>query len=94
MRIIPQLKNDLRKYLFEKIRTENKAVTVASSYALGAEETSLLQSKLPLLDLKTAKFIIDPSIIAGVVISVGSRVINLSLKKSLSNLKHLIYESY
>jgi len=94
MRINPHLKNDLRKYLSDKILTEKKKVTVTSSYVLEAEEIRLLQSKFPQLDWKTAKFVVDPSVIAGLIINVGSRVINLSLKESLLNLKHLIYESY
>lgn len=93
MRINPRLKDDLKKFLIEKIRSEKNAVKVISSYNLSDVEKKLLKSKFPKLDWLSAKFNVDPEIIAGVVITIGSQIIDLSLKGHLSNLQHTIYES-
>lgn len=93
MRINPHLKEDLKKYLIEKIRKEKNAVKVMSGYRLGTVEKQLLHKKFDQLDWNSAQYEIDESLIAGVVITVGSRVIDLSLKGSLLSLKHIIYES-
>jgi len=93
MRINPRLKDDLRKYLIDKMRSEKNAVKVISSYNLGNEEKQLLKKTFPHYNWQTAKFIIDPSIIAGIIITVGSQVIDLSIKVSLSNLQNIVYES-
>jgi F0F1-type ATP synthase delta subunit len=92
MRINPQLKDELKKFLIEKIRSEKNRVSVVSGYNLNEEEKRMLKNKLKDLDWETAKFSIDPSLIAGIIITVGSRVIDLSLKGELQNLQNTIYE--
>ncbi len=94
MKINPNLKEDLRKYLFDKIKKDKSTVTVISSYVLKEEEKKLLQSKLTSFDWSMVKYVVDPKVIAGVIIKVGSKVIDLSLNASLQSLQHTIYESY
>jgi len=93
MRINPHLKDDLKKFLMEKIRSEKNAVKVISSYNLDNEEKQLLKQRFAKYDWDRARFIIDPSIIAGIIINVGSQVIDLSIKGSLASLQHTVYES-
>lgn len=92
MKLNTRLKNDLRQFLLEKIRHEKNKVTVVSGYEIGTEEKTILKNKFPVLDWRSAKFSVDKSIIAGVIITVGSKIIDLSIKGQLLNLYQTIYE--
>lgn len=93
MRINPKLKEDLRKYLTEKMKGDREKVVVFSSIKLSDFEKKLIKSKFSTISFQKAEYRIDENLIAGIIITVGSRVIDLSLKGSLTNLKHIIYES-
>lgn len=92
MRLSPKLKEDLKKYLLDKIRIERQRVVVYSSVGLTGDEKKLLQTKLPNISFQDALYHIDETLLAGIVITVGSKVIDLSLKGALSNLRHIVYE--
>lgn len=93
MRINPRLKNDLKKFLIEKIKAEKSLIKVKSSYSLDRKEKELIIKKFPALNWSDAQYVVDESIIAGIIINVGSRIIDMSLKGALSNLQNTIYES-
>lgn len=93
MKIKPHLKEDLKKYLIEKVRTEEQKLKIYSAYKLSDEEKSILKKKFKEFDWKDVDYLTDESILAGVVVKKGSKVINVSLRGALSNLKKLVYES-
>ena len=93
MKINPKLKNDLKNFLLEKIQKEQNRVEVYSADALDVDEKKALsEKKFPNLNWKDAEYRIDKSIIAGVIIKVGSKTIDLSLIGSLSKLSNTLYE--
>jgi len=91
-KINPKLKKDLRSFLLENIQKEQNRVLVQSADVLGIEEKKVLGKKFSNLNWKEADFQVDKSIIAGVVIKVGSKTIDLSLMGSLSKLSNTLYE--
>jgi len=93
MKIKPNLKKDLKKYLIEKVRNEEQKLKVYSPYKLSDEEKSILKKKFREFDWSNVDYLIDESLMAGVLLKRGSKVINISLLKTLSNLKKMIYES-
>lgn len=94
MRIDPNIKEDLKKYLQDRVKRTNEKVTVISSYALNDGEKKTIALKfLVLQNNRNVQYVVDPSIIAGVQLKVGSKTYDLSLKGQLSNLKHVLYES-
>jgi F0F1-type ATP synthase delta subunit len=92
MKINPKLKEDLKNFLMEKIKREHDLVHVLSADSLSDDEKSVLERKFPDLNWKEADYQIDKSVIAGVVIKVGSKIIDLSLSGSLSKLSDTLYE--
>ena len=92
MKINPKLKNDLKRFLMDKIQEEKSIVTVYSACLLSDEDKKNLGIKFKELDWKKARFEIDKSVIAGVVIKIGSRTIDLSLLGTLSKLTNTLYE--
>lgn len=93
MKINPKLKDELKGFLMEKIQKEQNRVVVYSADGLDADEKKALSGKkFTDLNWKEAVYKIDRSIIAGIIIKIGSRTIDLSLSGSLSKLSNTLYE--
>ncbi len=93
MKINPKLKDDLKNFLLEKIQKEQNRITVISADELSSEEKKDLSGKkFSDLNWSQAVYKIDKSIIAGIIIKVGSKTIDLSLLGSLSKLSNTLYE--
>ena len=93
MKIKPHLKEELKKYLIERVRREEQKIKVFSAYKLSDEEKSLIKKTVRGFEWADVDYEIDGSLLAGVVIKKGSKIINLSLKGSLASLKKIVYES-
>lgn len=91
MKIDPSIKKDLAARLKEDLANKRKQVVLVSAYKLDSKELSAIMAKVPDLKKAQVKQEVDPSIIAGYVIRVGSKVLDLSLKGQLNNFKKLIY---
>jgi len=91
MKIDPQIKKDLAARLKEDLATKKSQVVLVSAYKLDKKEESSLMLKLPILKQAQVKYEVDPKIIAGYVVRVGSKVLDLSLRGQLQNFKKLIY---
>lgn len=94
MKIDPELKQDLKNYLQQRLREEAKGkVTILAPYKLSNEEIDTLKKKIDILqdaDITTEK---DESMLAGIIIRYGSRMIDLSLKTELQKLEKTLYET-
>jgi F0F1-type ATP synthase delta subunit len=92
MKINLKLKEDLKSFLMEKIHKEQNRVLVLSADSLGVDEKKALEKKFSDLNWTNSVYQIDKSVIAGIIIKVGSKTIDLSLTGSLSKLSNTLYE--
>lgn len=92
MKISPDIKENLKKFLDELLKKEKEKITLISSYPLNNQELSILYQFVPRLKKSQLDFNINKNLIAGVVIKIGSKVIDLSLRGQLNKLKNYIYE--
>lgn len=92
MRINLTIKENLKKYLDELLKNDKERITLVSAYPLKNEELFTLYQYVPRLKDAQIDFSIDKNIIAGVVIKIGSKVIDLSLNGQLRKLRNHIYE--
>lgn len=92
MRIEPSIKKDLKIRLKEDLSNLKKTVTIVSAYQLNKEDIDEIMNQFPELLNKPLKYQIDKTIIAGYIIKIGSKMIDISLKGRLQNLRNLIYE--
>ncbi len=92
MKIKPHLKEELKKYLLEKERQESEKITIVSAHKLSNEEWEMIRNLYPQLKGKDVKNAIDQSLLAGVIIKRGSRIIDLSLRQKLKSLEEKGYE--
>lgn len=93
MKIDPTIKQELKKFLEQKIKEEKKQVTILSSNQLSDKELNTLKNNFPIIKDSNPKIIIDNSLIAGVIIKVGTKIIDLSLKNQLKNLQNISYDT-
>ncbi len=95
MHIDPQLKTEIKEYIRKKLLEVDRhpLVTIISAYSLDEKEVSELKAKIGGLEKAILHFEVDQSLLAGVIIKYGSRMIDFSLKSELQTLQHLLYES-
>lgn len=65
-------------------------IQVISSYKLDNDELTVLREKLSLKEGDTMTNVVDRSVIAGMIINLDGRVIDLSFKTQLKNLQKLV----
>jgi len=94
MKFNPQLKQDLIKYIKDRMNgTIKPKVTVVAPYKLSDTEMDALKKKVSLLKEAQVVVEVDKNIMAGIIIKYGSQVIDLSLKTELHKLEQTIYET-
>ncbi|MFZ6034909.1 MAG: F0F1 ATP synthase subunit delta [Patescibacteria group bacterium] len=91
MKIDPKIKKDLEARLKEDLANKKKQVVLISAYKLDKKELAEVTAKVPVLKKADVRLEVDPSIIAGYIVKVGSKVLDLSLSGQLQNFKKIIY---
>jgi len=81
-----KIKKELKDYLKKLIEQEKNQVKVISTYPLSNDELSIIAKKF-LKKPTEIENVVDPSILGGIVIQQGSRVIDLSIKSQLENIE-------
>ncbi|MEX1052389.1 MAG: F0F1 ATP synthase subunit delta [Patescibacteria group bacterium] len=92
MKIKPRLKEELRKYILNKLRNESKNATLISSHKLTKDQIDEIKVKFPRLKNKKINLQTDEELLAGFIIKEGSKVTDLSLKAKLIQFKKTINE--
>lgn len=92
MKINPQLKEELKKHLDTEIQKSKEKVIIFSSYIMGQNEIDALLSCFPKLKQSSVENIVDTSIIGGIIIQYGSKIIDLSIKSALHTFQKKLYE--
>ncbi len=93
MKIKAELKEDLKKFIRERWQKKQEEVTIVAPYRLSTDEISQIIEQYPQLEGRKMTTIIDSSIIAGVIIKIGTRILDLSLANKIKNLQHLVDEA-
>lgn len=92
MKIDLRIKEDLKKFLTEERTRSKSTVQIRSAHPLDQLDINLLYKAIPRLKGIAYRVIIDPSLIAGLIVQQGSQIIDLSLSGQLKNLRASIYE--
>ncbi|OGK17611.1 hypothetical protein A2866_04165 [Candidatus Roizmanbacteria bacterium RIFCSPHIGHO2_01_FULL_39_8] len=92
MKIDPTIKEDLKEYFKDRMRLVKEKVIITSAYELSDQEKKTIISSLGLPNGKI-EYKVDTRLVAGVIITYGSKIIDVSLKGQLQNFKHILYES-
>ena len=92
MKIDPEVKNRLKQLLKKEVEQKNKMVVIKSAYQLDNNEINMVFRVLPEFSGMAYEVVIDPQIMAGVIVQQGSKIYDLSLSGQLKSLSNKIYE--
>lgn len=81
------------KDAYEKLTKEGGVVEISTPYTFSDQEKKELEKKLGLGQAVRYEYTVDESIMAGFIVRYGSKMIDLSLRSELQNLKHIMYEN-
>ena len=90
MKLNPQLKQELKEYVAKRLNVKASRVEVVSPYKLHDEEINSLRKNISILEQAEISNSVDPNILAGVVIKFGSKMIDLSIKGELHDIRNKI----
>jgi ATP synthase F1 delta subunit len=79
-------KKELRNYLKKLMEKDKSRIKVISVYPLSKEEISALVKEFSKSSTEIEN-VVDPSILGGIIIQQGSKVIDLSIKNRLRNIE-------
>lgn len=94
MKLKPRIKDELRKFLIHKQQAEKAKARVISAQKLSEEEWTQVFQLFPDLKGKKIENEIDESLLAGIVVQKGSKIIDLSLKTQLNEFRKTAYAIY
>jgi ATP synthase F1 delta subunit len=87
MKIDPQLKQELKEYILKREKESGRLVELVSAYKLGEDEVLSVQASFDFLRNDHMVNVVDKSIIAGVILKFGSKMIDLSVRGQLDQIK-------
>lgn len=94
MKINPQLKEELKARLSSQLAKEKEKVVIFSTYLLSKEEMEALLNSFSDLKERPYENVVDGSLLGGVVVQYGSKVIDLSIRHLLQTFQKTIHETY
>lgn len=89
MNLDPHLKDEVKKFLLRKLREESEVVTVVSAHPLTDGQAQEIKTLIPYSggQMNTE---VDKSLIAGIIVRKGSRILDLSVKGRLQSIENTI----
>ncbi len=94
MKIDPQTQKELKDIFHERVRNQKQKIIISAPYRLSMTDKDLIMKHVPVRNIPgNIEYEIDSSLLAGVIIRVGSKIIDFSLKGKLQNLKQSMYEA-
>ncbi len=93
MKIKAEIKKDIKRFIREGLKKKQEEVTIIAPYTILPDDLQEIIKLYPQLESKKLITVVDPNIIAGVVIKMGTKVLDLSLANKIRNLQHSVNEA-
>lgn len=94
MKINPALRNRLKKRIVQELKNPSKRiVTVKSAVEMSEADLEALVSAVPQIKDAELQNVVDESIVGGLVIVDGSKIIDVSLKGKLDEIVATLLEN-
>ncbi len=85
MKISTDLKNRLRSVITESIKNQTQKAVIVSAHDLSESQIKTIVSKFGELPGRDVTVVINPALIAGFIVKIGSSEYDHSLKSQISN---------
>ncbi len=86
MKLSKQIKEELQTYLRDRLSAREIRTQIIAPYKLSQGEVDEIKSKVSLIKNSAVDVVVDKSILAGVIIKHGSKLIDYSLKSKVESL--------
>lgn len=86
------IKEDIRKYLLERMTKDTLTAVVYTPYKLSQDEINSIKKELPFFSKYKILNLIDKNIIVGFIIKFGTKIIDVSMRNQLKNFQKRLYE--
>jgi len=86
MKLSKQIKEELRLYLKDRLSEREVRTQIFAPYELSQAEVEDIKLRVSIIRNSDVDVIVDKSILAGIIIKHGSKLIDYSLKSKLDNL--------
>lgn len=93
MKLKPEIKKDIKKFIRQRLEEKQKEITITAAYSLSQEDIREIISYYPELESKKVRTIVDEKLIAGLIITQGTKVLDLSLSEKIKNLRKIANET-
>jgi F0F1-type ATP synthase delta subunit len=93
LKINPDLKKQVREFVKERLEHGVQYVELISPYELSSQEIDKYRREVGISGSAEVFNIVDKSLMAGIVVRCGSKMIDLSVRSELENLKNTLYAS-
>lgn len=94
MKLDPHIREELKLFFKEHVgRLKEKIIIVSPSELNTGDKELLLENVVKLPSSANIEYKIEPNLLAGVLVRVGSKVIDLSLKGQLMTVQKTLYET-
>lgn len=94
MKLKPRIKEELKKFLIQREKAEKERARVISAQKLTDEEWAQIYQLFPDLKGRKIENEVDESLIAGVIVQKGSKIVDLSLRNQINEFKKTAYAIY
>ncbi|MEK7070949.1 MAG: F0F1 ATP synthase subunit delta [Patescibacteria group bacterium] len=92
MKLTSRLKEDIKKYILQRQKAQRDKVKIIAAYKLSQDEIDSLKKSFASFISSEPEVVIDPQILAGVILRKGSKVIDLSLTGKINKLQNVLHE--
>lgn len=86
MRLTKQLKQDLKEYLKERMHHPKSRAQIISACELSPDQIKSIKSRVEMVRDAEVDVVIDPEILAGVIVQYGSKRLDMSLRTRIETL--------
>ncbi len=86
MKLTPELRQDLKNFLKSRLTDQTVLAHVYAPYELSKDELHMIKTRFPILSGAILSAHIDPTLIAGFVVEVGSQRIDCSVKSRIDTI--------
>lgn len=87
------INTQLENYISDMTGSSVKTAKITAAYVLQDAELQTIKSALPILQKLDLSVEVNPGILAGIIIQVGSVVVDLSLQTKLRNYFKTLYDN-
>lgn len=92
MKIDPVIKEELKQFVVEKLKRQNERLVIVSASKLSNADLVTVRKNLGLSPKAAIEQRVDEELLGGIILTVGTKMIDLSIRGQLQKFHREMYE--